>query len=113
MPMRRVASGMSLPTPAIFTSLNCPLISICGVRPGEKIRSLTCFETCSIVATIAAVDTLGAAGEPEETSELAVAAGGGMVEASADIEISWGLCRVQHINKHNNNCCWPKTPGLF
>ena len=56
--MRRVISGRSLPTPAIFTSFNWPFNSTCGMRPGEKIKSLICLETSSIVLTMAAVDTL-------------------------------------------------------
>src|SRR6266581_822709 len=89
MAMRRVASGMSLPTPAIFTSFNWPLISTCGARPGEKIRSLTCFETCNIVATIAAVDTLGAAGAAAEPLGFVLGVWGGSAETSEDMEISW------------------------
>ena len=76
MAIRRVASGVSLPTPAIFNSFNWPLISTCGWRPGEKIRSLTCLETCSIVATMAAVDTFGGGGAAEVASEVVLSAFG-------------------------------------
>src|SRR5258708_31324337 len=95
MAMRRVASGKSLPTPAIFTSFNWPLISTWGARPGEKIRSLTCFEICSIVATIAAVDTLGAAGGAEGESGLALGAWGDSSERFEGIGSSWVMCRAR------------------
>ena len=46
--MAKVCAGVSFSRPGIGTGCSLPTSSICGGRPGEKIRSLTLSETASI-----------------------------------------------------------------
>src|SRR3989338_3719688 len=59
--MRTVSSGRSIASPSIFTGVSRLLSSTCGGRPGEKIKSLTCGETRSMVASTIGVGTGAAA----------------------------------------------------
>src|SRR5205085_8688370 len=47
--MPAVWAGVNFSSPGTGTPCNLPSNSICGGRPGEKIRSLTLSETASIV----------------------------------------------------------------
>jgi len=68
--MRVVSSAVSIGTCSIFTGTSWPLSSTCGGRPGEKMRSLTFFETRSMAESSAVVGkaalaaAAGAAGTP-------------------------------------------------
>ena len=60
--MPAVWAGVNFSNPAIFTGTNFPASSICGGRPGLKIRSLTLLDARSISRKIAMKLSGGGAG---------------------------------------------------
>src|SRR3989454_5671755 len=53
--MYMVSCGVRDSRPLYLSSTSWPLTSICGARPGEKIRSLTCGLAFSMAVTSGAV----------------------------------------------------------
>src|SRR5258708_40275020 len=59
MAIRCVSAAVSAPSEPTLIPISFPLSSTCEGLPGEKIRSLTFGETCSIAVRSAAVETAG------------------------------------------------------
>src|SRR5581483_11192889 len=70
--MRRVSSTLSAGNSRMFTAISRPLTSICGGRPGEKMRSLTLGALRSMTASKPVVET-----PPGNSAALAMYASGG------------------------------------
>src|SRR2546428_13077796 len=78
--MYMVSCGVRDSRPLYLSSTSWPLTSICGARPGEKIRSLTCGLDFSIAVTSwAAWMVRCAAGGDEGVGPCGVTGCGGIV----------------------------------
>src|SRR5216684_3644072 len=62
MAIRCVSAAVSTPSEPTLIPISFPLSSTCEGLPGDKMRSLTLGETCSIAARIAGVETAGGGG---------------------------------------------------
>src|ERR1700728_1220329 len=94
--MRAVSSGISRPTPGIFSCTSWPLTSTCGARPGEKIRSLILSADFTMAAISCGVGTVAVtAGVPAAANAagiwLPAGAGPGAGAAGTGATGGWGL----------------------